>query len=100
MTDAKTCASCGNELRFLKREDSQLGKTSFLLGDWPNLFAGALDVEMWGCPKCGKLNLYLARPEEELGGGGIAKIRCQACGAEYDLDYPKCPCCGEKNAQW
>ena len=88
-------------MKFLKREDIQLGKTGFLLGDWPNLLAGALDVEIWCCSECGKLDFYLAQPEEELGNcGGISQIRCGKCGADYDLDYPKCPCCGEKNAKW
>ena len=100
MDRSRHCAACGIKLEFLKREHIQLGKTGFLLGDWPNLLAGALDAEIWVCPGCGKLDFYLARPEEEMGTCGIAKVRCSACGVEYDMDYPKCPNCGAKNMKW
>ena len=36
----KRCGNCRTELKFLKRENVQLGKTSFLFGDWPNLLSG------------------------------------------------------------
>lgn len=94
----KTCANCSAELQFLKREHMQLGKTSLLLGDWPNLLAGALDVEFWVCPECRKLDFYLSETEEGED-GSIAKITCPACGVEHDLDDPRCPRCGAKNTQ-
>lgn len=49
---AKRCGNCRTELKFLKRENVQLGKTSFLFGDWSNLLAGAQDLEFWVCPAC------------------------------------------------
>ncbi len=96
----KVCPNCGGALKFLMRENLQLGKTGFLLGDWPNLLAGALDVDFWSCPACGKLELYLAEPEEALGGDGITQITCRSCGVQYDLDTPSCPHCGAKNPRW
>ena len=92
----KSCSNSGSDMVFVRQEDMQLGRTSFLLGDWPNLLAGALNVEIWECPDCGKLDFYRAGdPEEDE--GGIAQTVCPVCGAEHDLDDPKCPHCGAKN---
>ena len=96
----RRCTNCGIGLKFLKRENIQLGKTGSLLGDLPILLSGALDAEIWTCPNCGKLDFYLAQPEEEMDPDGIAKVRCPGCGADYDMDYPKCPNCGTKNTKW
>ena len=95
----RKCPNCGQALRFMKREDLQLGRTGWILGDLPNLFAGALDAEIWACPDCGKLEFYLARPEEAEG-SGIARMKCPACGRSYEMDSPKCPHCGAKNENW
>lgn len=94
----KRCSNCGGELRFLARENLQLGRTGWLLGDLPNLLAGALDTAIWYCPACGKLEFYLGDPDEpEEETDRMAQVQCPACGAEHDLDDPKCPVCGAKN---
>ena len=49
------CLRCGTAMRFVGQEKLQLGQTSWLLGDWPNLVAGALKVSIMVCPHCGKL---------------------------------------------
>lgn len=41
------CLRCGGAMSFLGKEQLQLGKTGWLLGDLPNLFAGALEVELY-----------------------------------------------------
>ena len=47
---------------------------------------------------------YFAQAAEVLSqedaGSGIAQRKCPACGAKYDMDYPKCPNCGQKNTAW
>ena len=97
---AKTCTNCGRDMRFMKREHVQLGKTSWLFGDWPNLLAGALDVGIWCCPECGKLDFYCVHPDREPEvGNSMAQVSCPHCGCEHDLDDPKCPYCGEKNTR-
>lgn len=96
----KLCTNCRTELNFLKREHIQLGKTGFILGDWPNLVAGAQDLEFWVCPNCRKLELYVPVFDEECGFEGedsMAQTICLVCGVEHDLDDPKCPRCGAKN---
>ena len=58
---------CGTPMRFAGQDKLQLGKTSWLFGDLPNLMAGALEVSIMACPDCG---------------------------FRHDFDYPKCPLCG------
>jgi len=96
------CLRCGCEMEFMLRENIQLGKTGWLTGDWGNLLAGALDVAVFSCPECGKLELFRGDHYEDACGQseGIAQTRCPSCGVEYDLDSPKCPRCGAKNDKW
>ena len=95
------CLRCDVPMEFIKRENVQLGKTGFLTGDWGNLFAGALDVAIFTCPECGKLEFFRGeRYDEQPEDTGIAKTTCPSCGIRYELDYPKCPRCGEKNPKW
>ena len=97
-TAEKRCGNCGRGMEYVKTEHMQLGKTSFLWGDWPNLLAGALNVEIWSCPNCRKLDFYWSGPSEEdydYRDDGT----CPACGHVHDLDDPKCPLCGAKNPE-
>ena len=96
----KRCSNCGSAMAFIRREDIQLGEASVLLGVWPNIRAGALDVELWGCPSCQKLDFYWSGGEDEMdwdGGDRMAQTTCPACGVVHELDDPKCPRCGAKN---
>ena len=96
------CLRCDIPMQFVKRENVQLGKTGFLTGDWGNLLAGALDVAIFICPECGKLEFFrgdlydVQEPEQEA----MAKITCTKCRTQYEMDYPKCPYCGAQNPTW
>ena len=59
------CTRCGSEMQLIKREKLQLGQTGWLLGDWPNLIAGALEVDIYCCSKCGKLEFYRSEMHSE-----------------------------------
>ncbi len=86
-----TCLRCGVPMQFMKRTRLQLGKTGWVLGDLPNLVAGALAVDVYICPQCMKLEFFAAddiQSEDEL-----PQKTCPACGAVHDFDYPKCPIC-------
>jgi len=98
----KRCENCGSAMEFLKRENVQLGKTGWLLGDFPNLWAGAQDLEFWICPNCRKLDFYVPGTEELTGEeeGAMAQTTCPVCGNHHDLDDPKCPRCGAQNPKW
>ena len=44
------CLRCGTAMQFVGQHKLQLGKTSWIFGDLPNLMAGALDVSIMACP--------------------------------------------------
>lgn len=107
------CSHCGGQMHFIKQEKIQLGQTGMFFGDWPNILAGALEVEIYGCPKCGKLEFFMPgvmereEPDLELENlppdandkivgvsrDGVPQVRCPNCGKTHDFDYPKCVYC-------
>ena len=114
------CLRCDARMKFGMQQKFQMGQTSFLLGDWPNLMAGSLELEVWFCPKCGKVeffvpgstqNLPVKQPEpaqteefdyvgsmvnegiDALSKDGMPQKKCPTCGREHDFDYPRCPYC-------
>ena len=114
------CLRCDARMKFGMQQKFQLGQTSFLLGDWPNLMAGTLELEVWFCPKCGKVeffvpgstqNLPVKQPEpaqteefdyvgsmvnegiDAVSKDGMPQKKCPTCGREHDFDYPRCPYC-------
>ena len=88
------CLRCGEDMQFVRREDFQLGRTGWILGDWPNLLAGAMELDVYACKGCGKVELFLPEGESEGGDAGeMPQKKCPKCGATIDFDYPKCPVC-------
>ena len=83
------CLRCGQKMNYIRTEKLQLGQTGWLLGDLPNLLAGAMEVDIYTCPKCRKLELFLA----DENGGDVPGKQCPNCGKRHDFDYPKCPFC-------
>ena len=83
------CLRCNLPMNRVKREKIQLGQTGWLLGDLPNLLAGAVEVDMYSCPKCGKLEFFLSDSSEEV----LPQKQCPNCGKQHDFDYPRCPFC-------
>ncbi len=83
------CLRCGKQMIFIKRESLQLGRTGWLLGDFSNLLAGALEVNIYMCEGCGKIEFYSDEPIEEE----LMQKECPNCGKMHDFDYPKCPFC-------
>lgn len=84
------CLRCETPMQYLGNEEFQLGKTGWLMGDLPNLLAGAMELEIYCCPHCGKIELF--RPVE-ISEYQIAQVECPNCGATHDIDDPKCPFC-------
>lgn len=109
------CLRCGRAMSFVRQEKLQLGQTGLFLGDWPNLLAGALEVEIHGCNYCGKLEFMMPGyggeeqeesdlepeflpPEAEraivgVSAEGVPQVKCPSCGRQHDFDYPKCIYC-------
>ena len=97
------CTRCGGEMNHIKTEKLQLGQTGWILGDWPNLIAGALEVDIFCCSGCGKLEFYRADMHEERTFAArqhrpsdLPQKTCPHCGIQHDFDYPACPLCGHK----
>ena len=84
------CLRCNAKIKFLSKEKLQLGKTGWLLGDLPNLVAGTLEVDIYRCPACKRLEFFAA---DESEGNDLPKRTCPSCGTVHDFDYPKCPKC-------
>ena len=82
------CLRCGESMRYIKREKIQLGEMSWVLGEASNLWAGALEVDIYACTRCGKIEFYMPEPLNEL-----PQKQCPNCGKTHDFDYPKCPFC-------
>lgn len=85
------CLRCDAEMKFLAKERLQLGKTGWVLGDLPNLIAGALAVNIYVCPTCRKLEFFAA--EDIPAKDAVPQRTCPVCGTVHDFDYPKCPKC-------
>ena len=86
------CLRCGVPMKHVFTEYIQLGKTSWLAGDWSNLIAGAMLVDVYRCPQCGKLELFSAE-DHEHSQSDIPQVVCPNCGQSHDFDYPSCPFC-------
>ena len=95
----KRCSNCGAALRFASNEKLQLGQTGWLLGDLPNLLAGALSLSVWYCPGCGKIEFYVREGDacfDEEGDDRIAQVKCPYCGHRHDMDDAVCPLCNNR----
>ena len=73
MANQLNCLRCGAGMRFMGREKFQLGQTGWVLGDLPNLFAGAMEIEIYVCPKCGKLEFFQPGSDKFAGTADEAK---------------------------
>ena len=113
------CLRCGARMNFAMQQKFQMGEAGFLTGDWPHIMAGALELEVYFCPECGKVeffvpgtgNLPVKQPEpvqteefdyvgamvnegiDAVGKDGMPQKKCPTCGREHDFDYPRCPYC-------
>ena len=98
MRDLK-CLRCGQSMDFAGCEKIQLGQTGWILGDLSNLLAGALEVNIFRCSGCGKLEFYAAEDMESYERYRDATLpakQCPACDKTIDFDYPQCPYCGHQ----
>ena len=85
------CLRCGSHMRLLGSEQIQLGKTGFLTGVWSNIFSGALEVTIYQCSNCGKIEFF--NSERTDSPAEMPQRTCPHCGFKHDFDYPKCPKC-------
>lgn len=81
------CLRCSKPMEFIMTEKLQLGEAGWLLRGLPNLMADALEVDIYYCTECGKLEFFHTK------GQLPTKVQCPDCGRTHDRDYPKCPFC-------
>ena len=48
--EERKCLRCGAALQRVAQDTIQMGKTSWIFGDLPNLLSGGLDVDHHGLP--------------------------------------------------
>lgn len=84
-----TCTHCNIPMNHIGTKKLQLGETGWVLGDLPNLIAGAMEVDIYTCSKCGKIEFFM--PESSARDIGLRE--CPNCGKKHEFDYPKCPFC-------
>lgn len=89
MEKSIVCLRCGQEMNHIRTEKIQFGQTGWIMGDIPNLLAGAMEVDIYSCPKCKKIEFFLADTRE----AGLPQKQCPQCGKSHDFDYPRCPFC-------
>ena len=87
------CMRCGARMKYMFRENLQLGKTGWILGDLPNLFAVALCFYFFVLLVCVYLYFYFAEGYDSPQDDELPKKTCPDCGKEIDFDSPKCPFC-------
>jgi len=86
------CLRCNSKMYYLMTEKIQLGQTGYLLGNRSNIIAGSIQLEIYTCPSCGKVEFFQPSGQVEQE-DRIAQRRCPKCGYLHDVDYPKCPFC-------
>ena len=92
------CLRCNSQMEFMGREKLQLGEYGPFLGHISNLIAGAMELDILSCPKCGKVEFYrpvMTHPDAagHYTDPDIPQRECPNCGNIHDFDYPKCPYC-------
>ncbi|GAA6393293.1 Uncharacterised protein [uncultured Clostridium sp.] len=93
------CLRCGRSMSRIKREHLFMGQIGWQWGDAHYQPSSGLDVDVYCCPDCGKLEFYRGEKDRDkrVAGQSIAQVKCSRCGGRYDLDSCKCPFCGEEN---
>ena len=93
--ERECCLRCGGKMVHIGQEKLQLGQYGVPFGHWDQLFSGALEVDIYCCRDCKKLEFYAVEaPEEEE--DSIAQVPCPYCGQLHEMDDPKCPYCRKR----
>ena len=87
-----SCLRCGADMRYIQTQKLQFGEAGLLLGILPNLLAGAVEVDIYTCPDCARLEFFLSDSSGKAE-DRIAQTVCPNCGKRHDIDYHMCPFC-------
>ena len=86
MEQSLTCLRCGSEMVRLGVQTFQLGRETLFFDS--HLFEGGLELEIFGCPSCGKVEFFSEKVQE-----WTAEYECPICHAKYPRDAERCPKC-------
>ena len=108
MTNSLNCLRCGAKMRFLGREKLQRSP-DLIISDLTFALVGGREINIYSCPKCGKLEFFQPGSDKFAGTadeaktgsdylppdapGGLPRKKCPVCGAVLDFDYGRCPHC-------
>lgn len=103
------CLRCGTRMNYIRREKFQMGEAGWLLGDLPHLIKGAMELDVYSCPFCGKVEFFQVTGDGEVSqmenpgngeteffqtmGEELPQVKCPVCGKVHDFDYGRCPFC-------
>ena len=79
-----SCLRCNGNMQHISHEKLQLGQTGWIFGNLPNLFAGAMEVAIYTCQTCGKIEFFQTEQINE--DDSIAQKKCPHCGEWHDFD--------------
>lgn len=88
MANQLNCLRCGAGMQFMGRDKLQR-RPNLLLSDLTFALAGGMEIDIYSCPKCGKIELF----QPETASDDLAQKQCPVCGAVLDFDYGRCPHC-------
>ena len=83
------CLRCGGRMIAVGTEKIQLGQYGFFSGPWSNILSGGLEVSIFICSDCQKIEFYSVHESEE----NLPQKKCPKCGSIHDFDYGRCPNC-------
>lgn len=86
MERSLTCLRCGDEMVALGTREFQLGRETIFFDS--HLWEGAMELEIFGCPSCGKIEFFSEKARE-----WAAEYECPVCHARYPRDAERCPKC-------
>ena len=108
MANSLNCLRCGTKMRFLGREKLQRSP-DLIISDLTFALVGGREINIYSCPKCGKLEFFQPGSDKFAGTadeaktgsgylppdapGGLPRKKCPVCGAVLDFDYGRCPYC-------
>ena len=52
------CLRCGTPMDFKGCKELQMGRTGLITGLWSNILSGSLELNVYLCPNCGKVEFY------------------------------------------
>ena len=92
MNEPMNCLRCGAQLVRLGVRTFQLGRETVAFD--PHVWEGGLELEVFGCPSCGKVELFSGKVQ-----AWAAEYECPVCHHRYPRAEDRCPRCYAKREE-